>query len=87
MTSPIRTGIDVIATTAEGAPPTADRVFTTEVWYPASADTAPGSTYAAFLRDGVTQVELTGIAARDAAPAEGRFPSCCCRTAIPATGS
>ncbi len=66
--------IDVVNTTEEGEPPTHDREITVEVWYPATADTAPGGAYQALLRDGVTEVTLSGRAARDAAPAEGGFP-------------
>lgn len=66
--------IDVANTTADGAPPTSDRTITTEIWYPAADGTTPGGTYDALLRDGETEVVLHGQAARDAAPAEGRFP-------------
>jgi predicted dienelactone hydrolase len=66
---------DVVNATAEGEVPTYDREITVEVWYPAAEGTTPGGTYDnVFLRDGVTQVSLTGQAARDAAPAEGSFP-------------
>lgn len=55
--------------------PRYDRPLTLEVWYPAAAETQPGGTYTAILRDGVTEVTLSGRAARDAAPATGaRFP-------------
>lgn len=55
--------------------PVYDRPLTLEVWYPAAADTEPGGTYTATLRDGATQVTLTGRAARDATPASGaRYP-------------
>ena len=65
---------DVVNAPAEGAIPVLDRAMTVEVWYPAADGTEPGGTYAALLRDGTTEVELQGMAARDAAPAEGRFP-------------
>lgn len=66
---------DVVNATAEGEIPTQDREITVEVWYPAAEGTEPGGTYeGVFLRDGETQVSLSGIAARDAAPAEGSFP-------------
>ncbi|WP_375691522.1 alpha/beta hydrolase family protein [Pseudooceanicola sp. LIPI14-2-Ac024] len=66
---------DVVNATAEGEVPTYDREITVEVWYPAAEGTEPGGTYdGVFLRDGTTQVSLTGQAARDAAPAEGTFP-------------
>lgn len=62
--------IDILNTTPENAP-TYDRPLTVEVWYPAAAGTEAGTTYTAFLRDGKTEVPLTGRAARDAAPASG----------------
>lgn len=65
---------DVVNAPAEGDIPQADRTLVVEVWYPADDDTAPGGTYTALLRDGTTQVELQGIAARDATPAQGSFP-------------
>jgi predicted dienelactone hydrolase len=66
--------IDILNTTADSEP-TYDRPLTVEVWYPAAAGTAQGGTYTAKLRDGVTDVPLTGQAARDAAPAAGEtFP-------------
>ncbi|MEM7709960.1 MAG: alpha/beta fold hydrolase [Pseudomonadota bacterium] len=65
--------IDVVAATA-GSAPTGDREIVVEVWYPAVEGTEPGETYAALLRDGVTEVALTGRAARDAEVAEGPFP-------------
>jgi predicted dienelactone hydrolase len=65
---------DVVNAPAEGDIPVADRTLTVEVWYPAADGTEPGGTYAALLRDGTTEVELRGFAARGAAPAEGRFP-------------
>lgn len=60
--------IDVVNTGAEGEPPRYDRTLTVELWYPASADSTPGGTYTALIRDGVTAATLTGQAARDAAP-------------------
>ncbi|MEX0371336.1 MAG: alpha/beta hydrolase family protein [Tateyamaria sp.] len=55
--------------------PLYDRTLTLEVWYPAAEGTTPGSTYTARLRDGATDVTLTGRAARDADPASGaKFP-------------
>lgn len=66
---------DVVNATPDGEIPTQDREITVEVWYPAAEGTEPGGTYeGVFLRDGETQVSLWGIAARDAAPAEGSFP-------------
>ncbi|WP_299150472.1 dienelactone hydrolase [uncultured Tateyamaria sp.] len=66
--------IDVLNVDGKNVP-RYDRPMTLEVWYPAALGTAQGGTYTANLRDGVTQVTLTGRAARDAAPAEdAQFP-------------
>lgn len=62
--------IDILNTTPDSAP-TYDRPLKVEVWYPAAADTVQGGTYTAILRDGKTEVPLTGRAARDAVPASG----------------
>ncbi len=51
--------------------PIYDRAITVEVWYPAAPGTGQGGTYTATLRDGVTQVTLTGRAVRDATPDTG----------------
>jgi predicted dienelactone hydrolase len=66
--------IDIVNTTADGVPPLYDRELTVEIWYPAAEGTAQGGSYEVLLRDGVTSATLTGQAARDAAPAPGRFP-------------
>jgi predicted dienelactone hydrolase len=61
--------VDILKVEAGKDHPRYDRPLTVEVWYPAVGDTASGGTYAGvFLRDGVTQVTLTGRAVRDAAP-------------------
>ena len=65
---------DVVNTPDDGDIPTYDREITVEVWYPAAEGTEPGGSYQTILRDGETQTTLTGMAARDAAPAEGTFP-------------
>lgn len=66
--------IDIVNTT-ENDTPTYDRPLTVEVWYPAASETVQGGTYTAKLRDGVTDVILTGQASRDAVPATGEtFP-------------
>lgn len=66
--------VDVLGIT-NGSLPLYDRPLTVEVWYPAAPETPPGGSYRAMLRDGVTEVMLTGRAARDAAPASGTaFP-------------
>ncbi len=73
MTNPDQ--VDIVNGQADGDMPRADRALDVEIWYPAVADTAPGGTYTALLRDGVTEVELTGQAVRDAAPQTGEsFP-------------
>ncbi len=70
----ISDSIDVLNISGSDVP-RYDRPLTLEVWYPAAMDTVQGGTYRAFLRDGVTEVTLTGRAARDATPAGGtRFP-------------
>ncbi|MBV7408905.1 MULTISPECIES: dienelactone hydrolase [Roseobacteraceae] len=59
----------------EGVIPRYDRPLTLEVWYPAAEGTEQGGSYTAMLRDGATEVTLTGRAARDATPASGtRYP-------------
>lgn len=66
--------IDILNVT-DAATPTYDRPLTVEVWYPAAAGTAPGTTYDTVIRDGRTATTLSGRAARDAAPAAGQtFP-------------
>lgn len=66
--------IDVLGINGDSVP-RYDRPLTLEVWYPAALGTVQGGTYRAVLRDGVSEVALTGRAARDAAPASGaRFP-------------
>ncbi|MDX8347649.1 alpha/beta fold hydrolase [Cognatiyoonia sp. IB215446] len=60
--------IDVVNTNETDEPPLYDRSLTVEVWYPAVENTVSGGTYTAILRDGVATAELTGQAARNAAP-------------------
>ncbi len=67
--------IDVVNTGPTGDIPTYDRALTVEIWYPAAADTTPGGTLTALVRDGITQATITGQAARDATPDSGNtFP-------------
>ena len=67
--------VDVVNTGAEGDIARYDRALTVEIWYPAIADTTPGGTLTALVRDGVTEATLTGQAVRDAAPDTGQtFP-------------
>ena len=54
--------------------PTYDRPLTVEMWYPAEADATGDTTMKAFLRDGTTEVTLTGRAVRDVAPAGQGYP-------------
>ncbi len=71
----VNPGQNDILNTTEGNEPLYDRPLTVEVWYPAADGTEPGGTYETVLRDGRTEITLTGRAARDAAPAEGEtFP-------------
>ncbi|MCP1167296.1 alpha/beta hydrolase family protein [Limimaricola litoreus] len=70
-----REGVPDVARATEEEVPEYDREITVEVWYPAAQGTEPGGSYTALLRDGVTEVQLQGRAARDAEPvAEGAFP-------------
>ncbi len=65
--------IDILNVT-EDATPIHDRPLTVEIWYPAAPGTEPGTTYETVIRDGRTPTTLHGRAARDATPADGRFP-------------
>jgi len=74
LTLSIPGSIDVLNIDGDTAP-RYDRPLTLEVWYPADKSTPPGGSYRAVIRDGVTEVTLTGQAVRDAQPASGtRFP-------------
>ncbi len=53
---------------------TRPRPLTVELWYPAAPGTAPGGSYDTLLRDGETPVTVHGSAARDADPAQARWP-------------
>ena len=69
-----RDQIDIV-NAKDDAQPTYDRPLTVEIWYPAADGTPQGGEYRAMLRDGATEVTLTGRAARDAPPApEKSFP-------------
>ncbi|WP_299406340.1 dienelactone hydrolase [uncultured Roseobacter sp.] len=66
--------IDIVNTDGDKEP-VYDRSLTAEIWYPAADGTEPGGSYQAILRDGKTEVTLTGRAVRDARPASGeRYP-------------
>ncbi|MEO9779777.1 MAG: dienelactone hydrolase [Sedimentitalea sp.] len=54
--------------------PTYDRPLTVELWYPAESGATGETSMKAFLRDGTTEVTLTGRAVRDAAPAGEGYP-------------
>ena len=54
--------------------PRYDRAITLEVWYPAAKGASGTNSLNVFLRDGKTQVALTGKAKRDAAPDKGKYP-------------
>lgn len=54
--------------------PTYDRPLTVEMWYPAEAGSTGDTALRAFLRDGTTEVGLTGRAVRDAAPSGTGYP-------------
>jgi predicted dienelactone hydrolase len=67
--------IDILKVEADKDLPRYDRPLTLEVWYPATEGSGTGGTYKdVFLRDGVTRVELTGRAVRDAAAAKPAKP-------------
>lgn len=51
--------------------PRYDRPLTVEMWYPAVAGSTGDTTLKAYLRDGTTEVTLSGTAVRDAEPASG----------------
>lgn len=60
--------LDVLKIKPDQPAPTYDRKLTTEIWYPAKADTsAPNAgEYQVFFRDGRTRITLHGKAVRDA---------------------
>ena len=70
--------VDILAIEPGGEPPATlpryDRPLTVETWYPAAAGAEGDTSLDAFIRDGVTEVELQGRAVRDAAPAETGEP-------------
>lgn len=67
--------IDILKVEADKPLPRYDRPLTLEIWYPAAEGTGISGTYSGVqLRDGVTTVELTGRAVRDAAPATPAEP-------------
>ncbi len=63
--------IDVANVSSDPADPLPryDRPLTVEMWYPAVNGATGDTSLDAYIRDGVTQVELQGRAVRDAAPA------------------
>ena len=70
--------VDILAIDAEADPaaelPRYDRPLTVEMWYPAIDGATGDTSLDAFIRDGVTEVELQGRAVRDAAPAQSADP-------------
>lgn len=54
--------------------PVYDRPLTVELWYPAESGATGETSMKAFIRDGTTEVTLTGRAVRDAAPAGEGYP-------------
>jgi len=54
--------------------PRYDRPLTVEMWYPAAEGSTGSTELRAYLRDGTTEVTLTGRAMRDAAPAVSDTP-------------
>lgn len=67
--------IDILKVEAGKDLPRYDRPLTLEIWYPAASGSGMGGTYRdVFLVDGVTKVELTGRAVRDAQPAKPEKP-------------
>lgn len=54
--------------------PRYDRPLTVEMWYPAAPDATGSTELKAYLRDGTTEVTLSGTAMRDAAPAATQTP-------------
>ncbi|WP_209424433.1 dienelactone hydrolase [Pararhodobacter sp. SW119] len=65
--------VDIVAISPTGAPPAElpryDRPLTVEMWYPAAEGATGDTSFKTLLRDGTTEVTLTGQAMRDAAPA------------------
>lgn len=51
-----------------------DRPLVTELWYPATPGSQPGTTYETLLRDGHCPILLHGSACREAAQAAGEWP-------------
>ncbi len=67
--------IDILNVDDDKDLPRYDRSLTLEVWYPAADGTGNGGTYSDVqLRDGVTKVELNGLAVRDADPLKAETP-------------
>jgi predicted dienelactone hydrolase len=73
-----RDQIDIVALAAEAERPLTfpryDRPLTVEMWYPAATASTGDTSFKAYLRDGKTEVTLTGRAMRDAAPADATDP-------------
>ena len=66
--------VDVVSINGADTP-RYNRPLIVEIWYPAADGSTKRGKYRAMIRDGATEVELTGRATRDAAPATGeKFP-------------
>lgn len=63
--------IDIVKVEPGSEHPRYDRPLTVEIWYPADTAEQGGAYEGVYLRDGETQVTLTGRAVRDAAPKAG----------------
>jgi predicted dienelactone hydrolase len=76
MVNPDQINILAIDPTAEkpAEMPRYDRPLTVEMWYPAAADATGSNEIRAYLRDGATEVTITGRAMRDAAPSVSDAP-------------
>ena len=67
---------DVLNTPRDGDTVYADRTLTVEIWYPATLQDqqAPGTQYQTTTRNPQLSAVLTGVAVRDAAPANNNTP-------------
>lgn len=70
--------VDILAIDADAPKPdplpTYDRTLVVEVWYPAAEGARGETDFKAFIRDGKTEVTLSGRAMRDAEIREGTWP-------------
>ena len=70
--------VDILAIDPAGEKPAElpryDRPLTVEMWYPAAENATGDTSFKTYLRDGTTEVTLSGRAMRDAAPAQAADP-------------